>query len=175
MAHLLTDEAFALSIGHFRRLGRADERATGSPPSAARSSRGTWRRSAGSSSAARSRTGAVRHRHHLPGRDDRPRVGLITARRELVAALVGAGVGVVVALLTSPSIGIVAGGLVGPLVGLLVPAARARRRRRSARRRRRTATRCPGPTSPTAADHVADDAPTGATRHEHATSSCWPS
>ncbi len=26
MAHLLTDEAFALSIGHFRRLGRADER-----------------------------------------------------------------------------------------------------------------------------------------------------
>src|SRR6476646_10168266 len=26
MAHLLTDEAFALSISHFRRLGRADER-----------------------------------------------------------------------------------------------------------------------------------------------------
>ena len=26
MAHLLTDEAFALSIAHFRRLGRADAR-----------------------------------------------------------------------------------------------------------------------------------------------------
>ncbi len=26
MAHLLTDEAFALSISHFRRLGRTDER-----------------------------------------------------------------------------------------------------------------------------------------------------
>jgi predicted branched-subunit amino acid permease len=25
MAHLLTDEAYALSIGHFRRLGRTDE------------------------------------------------------------------------------------------------------------------------------------------------------
>ena len=26
MAHLLTDESFALSIAHFRRLGRTDER-----------------------------------------------------------------------------------------------------------------------------------------------------
>ena len=26
MAHLLTDEAFALSIGHFRRIGRTDDR-----------------------------------------------------------------------------------------------------------------------------------------------------
>ena len=26
MAHLLTDEAFALAIGHFRRIGRTDER-----------------------------------------------------------------------------------------------------------------------------------------------------
>jgi len=33
MAHLLTDEAFALSIAHFRRLGRADLGATGTPPS----------------------------------------------------------------------------------------------------------------------------------------------
>ena len=53
-------------------------------------------------------------------------VGLITGRRELVAAIVGAGVGVVVALLSSPAIGIVVGGLVGPAVGLLVPRAMAR-------------------------------------------------
>jgi L-lactate permease len=49
-------------------------------------------------------------------------VGLITGRRELVAAMIGAGVAVVVALLTSPAIGIVAGGVVGPLVGLALPA-----------------------------------------------------
>jgi phosphate/sulfate permease len=53
-------------------------------------------------------------------------VGLITGRRELVAAIVGAGVAVGVALLSSPSVGIVTGGVVGPLVGLLVPAAVAR-------------------------------------------------
>jgi predicted branched-subunit amino acid permease len=50
-------------------------------------------------------------------------VGLITGRRELVAAIVGAGVAVVVALASSPAIGIVVGGIVGPVVGLLVPAA----------------------------------------------------
>ncbi len=49
-------------------------------------------------------------------------VGLITGRRELVAAIVGAAVAVVVALATSPAIGIVSGGVIGPLVGLLVPA-----------------------------------------------------
>ena len=48
-------------------------------------------------------------------------VGLITGRRELVAAIVGAGVAVGVALVTSPSIGIVSGGILGPLVALLVP------------------------------------------------------
>jgi predicted branched-subunit amino acid permease len=50
-------------------------------------------------------------------------VGLVTGRRELVAAIVGAAVAVAVALLSSPSIGIVLGGLTGPLVGLLVPKA----------------------------------------------------
>ena len=52
-------------------------------------------------------------------------VGLITGRRELAAAIVGAGVAVGVALLSSTSIGIVAGGVIGPLVGLLVPSSRA--------------------------------------------------
>ena len=49
-------------------------------------------------------------------------VGLITGRRELVAAIVGASIAVVVALLSSPSIGIVAGGVLGPVAGLLTPA-----------------------------------------------------
>jgi hypothetical protein len=52
-------------------------------------------------------------------------VGLVTGRRELVAAIVGAAIAVVVALLSSPSIGIVAGGVLGPLAGLLVPASAA--------------------------------------------------
>ncbi len=49
-------------------------------------------------------------------------VGLLTGRREIVAAIVGAGVGVAVALLSSPAVGIIVGGLVGPLAGLAVPA-----------------------------------------------------
>ena len=57
-------------------------------------------------------------------------VGLITGRRELVAAIVGAGIAVGVALVSSPSIGIVSGGIIGPLVALLVPKVA---RRRSAR------------------------------------------
>jgi predicted branched-subunit amino acid permease len=49
-------------------------------------------------------------------------VGLLTGRREVVAAIVGAGVGVAVALVTSPAVGIIVGGLVGPAAGLAVPA-----------------------------------------------------
>ncbi len=50
-------------------------------------------------------------------------VGLITGRRELVAAAVGATVGVLASLAFGTAVGIIAGGLVGPLAGLLVPAA----------------------------------------------------
>ena len=54
--------------------------------------------------------------------------GLLTGRRELVAAIVGATVGVAVALLVSPSVGIIAGGLLGPAAGLAVPTAKAHER-----------------------------------------------
>ncbi len=122
MAHLLTDEAFALTIGHFRRLGRTDER-------------GFWVAAIGSTFIpwnAATLAGVL-----LGGEIPDPArfgidiifpaamvglaVGLVTGRRELVAAIVGAGVGVVVALATGPAVGIVAGGLAGPAVGLLVP------------------------------------------------------
>ena len=122
MAHLLTDEAFALSIAHFRRLGRPDER-------------GYWIAGIGSdfipwnlATLAGVLIGAQIPDPALFGIDIMfpaamigLAVGLITGRRELVAAIVGAGVGVVVALLSSPSVGIVAGGIIGPAVGLLVP------------------------------------------------------
>ena len=123
MAHLLTDEAFALSISHFRRLGRADER-------------GYWLAAIGSTfipwnlatlagvllgaqipDPARFGIDVI-----FPAAMIGLAVGLITGRRELVAAIVGAGVAVVVALASSPAIGIVAGGIIGPIAGLLVPA-----------------------------------------------------
>ena len=123
MAHFLTDEAFALTISHFRRIGRADER-------------GYW-------------LGAIAFMFIpwnlatlggviLGGQIPDPSrlgidiifpaamiglaAGLITGRRELTAAIVGAVIGVGVALLVGPAVGIVAGGLLGPLTGLLVPA-----------------------------------------------------
>ncbi|MEX2184952.1 MAG: AzlC family ABC transporter permease [Chloroflexota bacterium] len=124
MAHILTDEAFALSIGHFRRLGRPDEG-------------GYWLSAIGSTFIPwnlATLAGVL-----LGGEIPEPArfgidiifpaamiglaVGLVTGRRELVAAIAGAGVGVVTALLTNPAIGIVIGGLAGPALGLLVPAA----------------------------------------------------
>ncbi len=126
MAHLLTDEAFALSIAHFNRLGRADER-------------GYWIAAIGSTFIpwnVATLAGVL-----LGGRITDPSqfgldvvfpaamaglcVGLITGRRELVAAAVGAVVGVFVTLAAGSGVGIVAGGVLGPLAGLLVPQARA--------------------------------------------------
>jgi len=129
MAHLLTDEAFALAISHFRRIGRTDER-------------GYWIGAIGSTfipwnlatlagvllgaqipEPARFGIDVI-----FPAAMIGLAVGLVTGRRELVAAIVGAAVAVLVALATGPAIGIVAGGVVGPAVGLLVPAAMAAER-----------------------------------------------
>jgi 4-azaleucine resistance transporter AzlC len=129
MAHLLTDEAFALTIAHFRRLGRTDER-------------GFWIAAIGSTLVPwnlATLAGVV-----LGGQIPDPArfgvdvifpaamvglaAGLISGRREVVAAIVGAIVGVVAGLATSPAIGIVAGGIVGPVAGLLVPARTAQER-----------------------------------------------
>jgi 4-azaleucine resistance transporter AzlC len=124
MAHLVTDESYALSISHFRRIGRTDER-------------GYWLAAIGPdgiftwilATLAGVLLGAQIPEPERLGIDVifpaamiGLAVGLITGRRELVAAIVGAGVAVVVALATSPAIGIISGGVVGPIVGLLVPA-----------------------------------------------------
>jgi predicted branched-subunit amino acid permease len=126
MAHLLTDEAFALSIAHFGRIGRTDPR-------------GYWIAAIGGDFIPwnlATLAGVV-----VGGSIPDPArfgidvifpcsmiglaVGLVTGRRELVAACVGAAIGVAAALLTSASVGIILGGLIGPAVGLLVPAAEA--------------------------------------------------
>jgi len=123
MAHLLTDEAFALSIGHFRRLGRTDER--GYWLGAVASTFIPWNLATlagvllGGEIPDPARFGID---IIFPAAMIGLAVGLITGRREVVAAITGAGVGVVVALVSSPAIGIVTGGLVGPAIGLLVPA-----------------------------------------------------
>jgi 4-azaleucine resistance transporter AzlC len=122
MAHLLTDEAFALSISHFRRIGRTDERgywigaivATFIPWNLA--TLGGVVLGAQIPDPGRLGIDVI-----FPAAMIGLAVGLITGRRELVAAIVGSGIAVAVALGSSPSIGIVAGGIIGPLVALLVP------------------------------------------------------
>ena len=123
MAHLLTDEAFALAISHFRRIGRSDER-------------GYWLGAIGSTfipwnlatlagvtlgaqipDPARLGLDVV-----FPSAMIGLAIGLITGRREVVALLAGAASAVGVSLLVGPSIGIVVGGLGGPLLAMLIPA-----------------------------------------------------
>ncbi len=130
MAHLLTDEAFALSIAHFRRIGRAD--LWGYWWAAIVTTFIPWNIA--------TLVGVT-----IGGQIPDPTaygldvvfpaamaglaVGLITGRRELVAALVGAVVGVGVGLAWDPAAGILAGGLLGPAVGLVTPPGRSDRRR----------------------------------------------
>jgi 4-azaleucine resistance transporter AzlC len=123
MAHVLTDEAFALSIGHFSRIGRTDER-------------GYWIAAIGSTwipwnlatlagvtiggqipDPARFGLDVV-----FPAAMIGLAVGLISGRRELVAAFGGAVLAVVVSLVFGPGIGIIVGGLGGPLLGMAAPA-----------------------------------------------------
>jgi branched chain amino acid efflux pump len=122
MAHLLTDEAFALSIAHFTRIGRTDER-------------GYWIAAFGSTfipwNLATLAGLLIGQEIPSPERFGLDIVfpaamvglaaGLISGRREVVAAVAGAVLGVVVGLLVSPSLGIIAGGLLGPAAGLVVP------------------------------------------------------
>jgi 4-azaleucine resistance transporter AzlC len=122
MAHLLTDEAFALSVAHFERLGRPDER--GYWIAAILSTFIPWNLAtlAGVTVGAQipdpARLGLD---VVFPAAMVGLAVGLVTGRRELVAALGGAILGVVVSLVAGAGVGVVVGGLGGPLLGLAVP------------------------------------------------------
>lgn len=126
MAHLLTDEAFALSIAHFQRVGRADDR--GYWIGAIVSTFIPWNLA---TLAGVTLGGQVADPATLgldvvfPAAMAGLCVGLITGRRELVAAVVGAIVAVFASLAVGTGVGIVAGGVLGPLAGLLVPSERA--------------------------------------------------
>ena len=129
MAHVLTDEAFALSIGHFRRIGRTDE--AGYWIGAIASTFIPWNLATLAGVVA---GGSIADPNILGIDIIFPAVmiglaaGLISGRRELVAAFAGAAIAVSWALFASPALGVepstgvIVGGVVGPLVGLLVPA-----------------------------------------------------
>ena len=122
MAHVLTDEAFALAVGHFSRIGRTDER-------------GYWIAAVGSvwvpwnlaTLAGVTIGGQIPDPARFgldvvfPAAMIGLAVGLILGRRELAAAFSGAAIAVAVSLAFGPGIGIICGGLVGPLVGMAVP------------------------------------------------------
>jgi 4-azaleucine resistance transporter AzlC len=119
LAYFLTDEAFALAIGHFRRIGRGDVR--GYLIGAVVSTWIPWNLSTlagvtiGASIPEPSRFGLD---IIFPAAMGGLAIGLITGRRELVAAITGAVLAVAVGLAWDPAAGIIAGGLVGPLVGM---------------------------------------------------------
>jgi 4-azaleucine resistance transporter AzlC len=122
MAHVLTDEAFALAATHFHRLGRVD--VPGYWIGAILGVFIPWNLA---TLAGVLLGGAIPDPSVFgldivfPAAMAGLAVGLITGRRELVAACSGAVFGVVLSLLVGPAMGIVAGGLLGPLVGMAMP------------------------------------------------------
>ncbi len=122
MAHVLTDEAFALSLVHFRRIGIADRR-------------GYWLAAIGGvfvpwnlATLAGYLGGRAVPDPRLLGLDvvfpaamGGLAVGLATGRREIVALGAGVVIALGVGLAVDPRVGVVAGGLLGPGVGLAVP------------------------------------------------------
>jgi predicted branched-subunit amino acid permease len=121
-AHLLTDESFALAVAHFRRLGRYDWLGYWYPATV--TTLIPWNIATfagvmlGDAIVEPSRFGID---VIFPAAMAGLMVGLLSGRREIVAAVAGAAIGVGVSLAVSPTIGIIAGGIGGPFVGLLVP------------------------------------------------------
>jgi 4-azaleucine resistance transporter AzlC len=121
MAHVLTDEAFALSITHFRRVGRADLWgywfagivATFIPWNVA-------------TLAGVALGGAIPDPSVFgldvvfPAAMGGLAIALVAGRREVIAAISGAILAVAISLAWDPAAGIVAGGLLGPAIGIAV-------------------------------------------------------
>ena len=122
MAHVLTDEAFALSAAHFHRLGRTD--VPGYWIAAVVGVFIPWNLA---TLAGVLLGGAIPDPTALgldvvfPAAMAGLAAGLVTGRRELVAAGAGAAIGVGLSLVIGPAMGIIAGGLIGPLLGMTIP------------------------------------------------------
>ncbi len=122
MAHVLTDESFALSLVHFGRLGFADRR-------------GYWLAAIAGvfipwnlatllgylGGQAIPDPAALGLDVVFPAAMAGLAVGLATGRREMVALAAGVGIALAVALAVDPRVGVVAGGLLGPAVGMALP------------------------------------------------------
>jgi 4-azaleucine resistance transporter AzlC len=123
MAHLLTDEAFALTIAHWRRIGRAD--LWGYWWAAIVTTFIPWNLA---TLAGVLVGGSIQDPAQygldviFPAAMGGLAVGLVTGRRELVAALAGAIIGVAAGLAWDPAAGLLLGGLLGPAIGLATPA-----------------------------------------------------
>ena len=92
MAHLLTDEAFALSVGHFRRVGRTDKRGYWIAATASNLIPWTLATLAGVLLSTRVQDPACYGIDIIfPAAMIGLAVGLVSGRRELVAAIVGMG------------------------------------------------------------------------------------
>ncbi|HKF84917.1 MAG TPA: AzlC family ABC transporter permease [Candidatus Limnocylindrales bacterium] len=123
MAHVLTDEAFALAATHFHRIGRVDV-----PGYWIAAVIGVFIPWNVATVAGYLLGGAIPDPAVLgldivfPAAMAGLAVGLMTGRREVVAAAAGAAIGVAASLLFGLSVGIVVGGLVGPLVAIAMPA-----------------------------------------------------
>jgi predicted branched-subunit amino acid permease len=122
MAYPLSDETFALAIGHFRRIGFAD--VPGYMLLGLGISVVPWVLASALGAAL---AGSIAQPEVLgldvifPAAMAGLAVGLISGRREVIAALAAVATGIGVALVFDPAIGIIAGGVVGPIVGMLVP------------------------------------------------------
>jgi predicted branched-subunit amino acid permease len=122
MGYPLSDETFAVTISHFRRIAAADVR--GYMLVGLLMSVVPW---VVASAAGAALAGSIAQPEVFgldvifPAAMAGLAVGLITGRREVAAALSGAVVGVVFGLLVDPAVGIVAGGIIGSLVGMIVP------------------------------------------------------
>lgn len=123
-AHLLTDEAFALSLAHFRRLGRMD--LGGYWMAGIISTFIPWNLA----TIAGFLGGQLIESPEKYGIDvvfpaamAGLAVGLVTGRREVVAVAAGIAISLVVAIAWDPRIAVVVGGLLGPLAGLAMPGA----------------------------------------------------
>jgi predicted branched-subunit amino acid permease len=122
MGYPLSDEVFALAMSHFRRIGAADvpgyllvSLGVSVAPYVVASA-------AGAALAGNIADPAIFGLDVIfPAAMAGLAVGLITGRREVIAALAAIVVGVGVALMSDPAIGIIAGGVAGPLIGMLVP------------------------------------------------------
>jgi len=129
MAHFLTDESFALSITHLRRLGRRDRWGYWFP--AIVTTFIPWNLATlggvliGGAIPDPSRFGLD---VVFPAAMGGLAVALVAGRREAVAAIVGAIVGVGVSLAWDPAVGIIVGGLGGPLLAMAMPGAPMRER-----------------------------------------------